>query len=91
MTIHVLGRADGDINTLYDLVEQQIAPRFASVAGVSQAQPNGGAGGKSRARSIRTGRVRSVSPPTQSVTRYDGTWVGKSLWVGSRLRAGVRS
>jgi len=44
MTIHVLGQADGDINTLYDLVEQQIAPRFASVAGVSQAQPNGGAG-----------------------------------------------
>ena len=42
MTVHVAG-GDGDRNALHDLVEELVAPRFAAVAGVSEALVSGGA------------------------------------------------
>lgn len=43
MSIHVLGAANSDRNALFDLAEELIAPRFASISGVSQAIVTGGA------------------------------------------------
>ncbi len=43
MMIHILGADESDRDALYDLTEQVIAPRFAVISGVSQAQASGGA------------------------------------------------
>ena len=37
MMVHVLGPENEDRNALHDLVEELVAPRFASISGVSQA------------------------------------------------------
>ena len=44
MVVHVLGGEGEDRNALHDLVEELVAPRFASVSGVSQAITGGGGG-----------------------------------------------
>ena len=41
MTVNVLG--DVDRNTLYDIADELLVPRFAAVPGVSQVMPTGGA------------------------------------------------
>ena len=43
MMIHVLGSGNDDKDALYDLADQIIAPRFASISGVSQALATGAA------------------------------------------------
>jgi multidrug efflux pump subunit AcrB/ABC-type multidrug transport system ATPase subunit len=43
MMVHVVGGDADDINALHDLVEDRVAPRLASVPGVSQAFATGGA------------------------------------------------
>ena len=89
MTVHVLGRADGDINTLYDLVEQQIAPRFASVAGVSQAQPNGGARRQVTV-AVDPDRVTALGITTDAVTNAVRRNVGRQEFVGGLETEGGR-
>ena len=44
MMVHVLGAEGEDRDALFDLVDELVAPRFASVSGVSQALTGGGAG-----------------------------------------------
>ena len=89
MTIHVLGRADGDINTLYDLVEQQIAPRFASVAGVSQAQPNGGARRQVTV-TVDPDRASALGITTDTVSNAVRRNVGRQEFVGGLETEGGR-
>ena len=89
MTVHVLGQADGDINTLYDLVEQQIAPRFASVAGVSQAQPNGGAGRQVTV-TVDPYRAIALGITTDAVTNAVRRNVGRQEFVGGLETEGGR-
>ncbi len=43
MIVHVLGNENEDQNAVHDLAEELVAPRFASVSGVSQALTSGGA------------------------------------------------
>ena len=89
MTIHVLGRTDGDINTLYDLVEQQIAPRFASVAGVSQAQPNGGARRQVTV-TVDPDRASALGITTDTVSNAVRRNVGRQEFVGGLETEGGR-
>ena len=89
MTIHVLGRAGGDINTLYDLVEQQIAPRFASVSGVSQAQPNGGARRQVTV-TVDPDRANALGITTDTVTNAVRRNVGRQEFVGGLETEGGR-
>ena len=82
MTVNVLGGGDDDRDALYDLVEQHVAPRFASVPGVSEALPGGGAGRQVTV-IVDTDRAAAVDVMTDAVSRSLQTGVGRLRFLGN--------
>lgn len=67
MMVHVVGGDADDINALHDLVEDRVAPRLASVPGVSQAFATGGAARQVNVL-VDSNRAAALGITTDSVT-----------------------
>lgn len=81
MMIHILGPTD-DKSALHDLVEQIVAPRFASVAGVSQALVSGGAGRQVTV-TVDPDRTTALGVSTAAVARAVEKNVGRLRYLGN--------
>ncbi|MDX1385459.1 MAG: efflux RND transporter permease subunit, partial [Thermoanaerobaculia bacterium] len=86
MIVHVIG-GDGDPDALHDLVEELVAPRFASVAGVSQAITSGG-GGRQVTVAVDPGRTAALGLTTQQVQDAVERNAGRLRYLGN-LEAGT--
>jgi len=82
MMIHVLGGEGDDHNALHDLVEELIAPRFASVSGVSQALTGGGAGRQVLV-TVDPDRAAALGVTTDAITRAVQRNVSHLQFLGS--------
>ena len=81
MMVHVLGPGGEDRNALHDLVEERVAPRFASISGVSQAMTSGGAGRQVTV-AVDPDRVAALGVTTEDVTRAVNRNVGHLRFLG---------
>ena len=81
MMVHVLGGDGEDLNALFDLVDQLVAPRFAAVSGVSQALTNGGAGRQVTV-TVDADRAAALGVTTDAVSRAVGSNVGHLEFLG---------
>ena len=81
MMINVLGGDDEDRNALFDLVEELVAPRFASISGVSQAVTSGGAGRQVTV-TVDPDRAAALGVTTEAVTRSVRSNVSHLTFVG---------
>ena len=81
MTLNVLGSSNYDKDALYDLVDQIVAPRFASISGVSQAQATGGARQQVTV-TVDPDRTAALGFTTQAVTDMVRRTVGRMKFVG---------
>ena len=81
MMIHVLGPGGEDRNALHDLVEERVAPRFASVSGVSQAMTSGGAGRQVTV-AVDPDRIAALGVTTGAVTESVNRNVGHLRFLG---------
>ncbi len=82
MMINVLGGEGEDRNALFDLVDQLVAPRFASVSGVSQALTSGGAGRQVTV-TVDADRAAALGVTTDAITRSVGSNVGHLEFLGN--------
>lgn len=82
MMIHVLGTGDEDKDALYDLTDQLIAPRFASISGVSQAMATGGARRQVTV-TVDPERTTAVGLSIEGVLNMVQRTVGRMLYTGS--------
>ncbi|MEE2777006.1 MAG: efflux RND transporter permease subunit [Acidobacteriota bacterium] len=88
MMVHVLGGdaagdgAETDQNALHDLVEEIVAPRFASVAGVAQAIPAGGAG-RQVTLAVDLARAAAMGVTTDEVTQAVNRNVDRLRYLGN--------
>ena len=82
MTINVLGGDAEDRHALYDLVQQHVAPRFASVPGVSQALTGGGAGRQVTV-TVDPDRAAALDVTTDAVSRFLQANVGHLRFLGN--------
>ena len=87
MMIHVLGPGGEDRNALHDLVEERVAPRFASVSGVSQAMTSGGAGRQVTV-AVDPDRIAALGVTTEAVTESVNRNVGHLRFLG-KLESGA--
>ena len=87
MMVHVLGPGGEDRNALHDLVEERVAPRFASVSGVSQATTGGGAGRQVTV-AVDPDRVAALGVTTEAVTESVNRNVGHLRYLG-QLESGA--
>ena len=81
MMVHVLGPGRGDLNALHDLVDERVAPRFASVSGVSQAMTSGGAGRQVTV-TVDPDRTAALGVTTEAVTESVNRNVGHLRFLG---------
>tara|TARA_Y100000031_G_scaffold34279_1_gene38317 strand:- start:1005 stop:5798 length:4794 start_codon:yes stop_codon:yes gene_type:complete len=81
MMLHIIGPTD-DKSALHDLVEQIVAPRFASVPGVSQALVSGGAGRQVTVR-VDPGRATALGLSPDAVPRAVEKNVGRLRYLGN--------
>jgi multidrug efflux pump subunit AcrB/ABC-type multidrug transport system ATPase subunit len=81
MMIQVLGGDTEDLNSLHDLVSEIVAPRFASVAGVSQVNVGGGAKQQVTV-VVDPNRATAMGTTTQAVTDAVGRNVGQLQYLG---------
>jgi multidrug efflux pump subunit AcrB/ABC-type multidrug transport system ATPase subunit len=81
MVVHVLG-GDGDQNALHDLVEELVAPRFASVSGVSQVLTGGGAGRQVTVL-VDPARTAALGVTTEQVTEAVDRNVSRLRYLGN--------
>jgi len=86
MMIHVLGGEDDDRNALHDLVEEIVAPRFASVPGISQVLTGGGAG-RQVIVTVDPDRAAALGVTTDAVTKAVERNVSHLQFLGN-LEAG---
>jgi len=82
MMIQVVGGDDGDLNTLHDLAQERIAPRFAAVAGISQVLVNGGAPRQVTV-TIDPDRAAALGVTTEAVSQAVQRNVGHLRFVGA--------
>ncbi len=82
MMIHVLGTETEDRNALHDLVEELVAPRFASISGVSQATTGGGAGRQVTV-TVDPDRIAALGVTTDAVTESVNGNVGHLRFLGN--------
>ena len=82
MMVHVLGAEGEDRNALFDLVEELVAPRFASVSGVSQALTAGGAGRQVTV-TVDPDRTAALGLTTDAVSRSVQANVGHLRFLGN--------
>ena len=87
MMVHVLGPGGEDRNALHDLVEERVAPRFASVSGVSQATTGGGAGRQVTV-AVDPDRIAALGVTTEAVTESVNRNVGHLRYLG-KLESGA--
>ena len=88
MMVHVLGAADQD--TLFDFAEELLAPRFAAVAGVSEAVATGGARRQVTVR-IDPARLAATGVGPQEVSWAVAGQVRQMRHVGSLESEGGRA
>ena len=81
MMVHVLGPENEDRNALHDLVEELVAPRFASISGVSQAMTSGGAGRQVTV-TVDPDRTAALGVTTEAVTQSVNSNVGHLRYLG---------
>ena len=81
MMVHVLGPENEDRNALHDLVEELVAPRFASISGVSQATTSGGAGRQVTV-TVDPDRTAALGVTTDAVTQSVSRNVGHLRFLG---------
>ncbi len=81
MMIHVLG-GDRDADILFDLAQEQIAPRLASVPGIAQAQLMGG-GGRQVTISVDPTKAASLGVSTEEITGAISRKLGRTQYVGN--------
>jgi multidrug efflux pump subunit AcrB/ABC-type multidrug transport system ATPase subunit len=82
MMIHILGADESDRDALYDLTEQIIAPRFAVISGVSQAQASGGARKQVNV-TVDPMRATSIGLTLDSIVSMVQRAVGRMRYVGA--------
>ena len=82
MMVHVLGPENEDRNALHDLVEELVAPRFASISGVSQATTSGGAGRQVTV-TVDPDRTAALGVTTDAVTQSVNSNVGHLRFLGT--------
>ena len=82
MMVHVLGSGDEDKDALFDLTEQLIIPRFASISGVSQATATGGAKRQVTV-TVDPERTTAVGLSVEGVLNMVQRTVGRMLYTGS--------
>mgnify|MGYP003323322141 CR=1 FL=1 len=82
MMVHVLGSGDEDKDALFDLTEQLIVPRFASISGVSQATATGGAKRQVTV-TVDPERTTAVGLSVEGVLNMVQRTVGRMLYTGS--------
>ena len=82
MMVHVLGGDTEDRNALHDLVQELLAPRFASVSGVSQALTGGGAPRQVTV-TVDPDRAAALDVTTEAITQFLGTSVGHLRFLGN--------
>ena len=82
MMINVLAGEGEDRNALHDLVEEHVAPRFASVSGVSQAMIGGGAGRQVTV-TVDPDRAAALGVTTDAVSRSVSRNVGHLEFLGN--------
>ena len=82
MMVNVLGGDAEDRNALHDLVQELVAPRFASVSGVSQALTGGGAPRQVTV-TVDPDRAAALDVTTEAVTAFLGTNVGHLRFLGN--------
>ena len=82
MMINVLAGEGEDRNALHDLVEEHVAPRFASVSGVSQAMTGGGAGRQVTV-TVDPDRAAALGVTTDAVSRSVSRNVGHLEFLGN--------
>ena len=87
MMVHVLGAGAEDRNALHDLVEELVAPRFASISGVSQATTGGGAGRQVTV-TVDPDRIAALGVTTEAVTESVNRNVGHLRFLG-KLESGA--
>ena len=88
MMVHVLGVED-DKNVLHDLVSELVAPRFASVPGVSQVRIGGGARRQVTV-TVDPDRATALGVTTEAITRAVDRNVGQLRYVGKLENEGGR-
>ena len=81
MTVRVLGSGNDDSDALYDLVEQIVAPRFATISGVSQALVTGGARRQVTV-SVDPDRATAVGLTMEQISSMVQRTVGRMFFVG---------
>ncbi len=82
MMIHVLGSGSDDKDALYDLADQIVAPRFASISGVSQVTATGGAKRQVTV-TVDPTRTTAVGLSVESVMDAVRRTVGRIRYTGS--------
>ncbi len=87
MMVHVLGPGGEDRNALHDLVAERVAPRFASVSGVSQATTGGGARRQVTV-TVDPDRLAALGVTTEAVTEAVNRNVGHLRYLG-KLESGA--
>ena len=81
MMVHVLGSESDDRNALFDLAEELVAPRFASVSGISQAITGGG-GGRQVTVTVDPDRAAALGVSTEAVSQAVSDNVGHLRFLG---------
>ena len=81
MMVHVLGSESEDRNALFDLAQELVAPRFASVSGISQAITGGG-GGRQVSVTVDPDRAAALGVTTEAVSQAVSDNVGQLRFLG---------
>ena len=81
MMVHVVGGEGDDRNALFDLAQELVAPRFASVSGVSQALTGGG-GGRQVTVTVDPDRSAALGVTTEAVSQAVADNVGHLRFLG---------
>ena len=81
MMVHVLGSESDDRNALFDLAEELVVPRFASVSGISQAITGGG-GGRQVTVTVDPDRAAALGVSTEAVSQAVADNVGHLRFLG---------
>ena len=89
MMVHVVGGEGDDRNALFDLAQELVAPRFASVSGVSQALTGGG-GGRQVTVTVDPDRAAALGVTTEAVSQALADNVGHLRFLGQLESASGR-
>ena len=81
MMVHVLGSESDDRNALFDLAEELVVPRFASVSGI-QSGDHGGGGGRQVTVTVDPDRAAALGVSTEAVSQAVADNVGHLRFLG---------